>query len=101
MATSRERLIHKLNVLKGATDWLNMGIHPSKSQFMTVNANDNLAFVMDSVIVTHRLTDEYVTLRTPISNSKNISDQTDRQIKLKNGHVLKFVSFISKLEISQ
>ena len=70
-----------------------MGIHPSKSQFTTVYENDNLAFVMDSVIVTH--TDEYVYVGTPISNSK-ISDQMDRQIKLKNGQVLKFVSFISK-----
>ena len=36
MATSRERLIHKLNLLKEATDLLKMGIHPSKSQFTTV-----------------------------------------------------------------
>ena len=76
-------------------DLLNIGFHPSKSHFMTVNVNDDLlALVMDSVVVTH--TDEYVYMGTPISNNK-ISDQLDRQIKLKNGHVLKCVSFISKI----
>ena len=93
IATSRENMAAKLNLLKQASDDIGMIIHPSKSKFITVNATQNEPFILDEVVIEH--TDIYVYLGTPISNEP-VAQQVSRHLHMKNPHVLKFSSFISR-----
>ena len=64
-ATSRGNLHKKLFLLKECTDKLGMVIHPSKSQFMTVNGTDTQPFVLGNMSVAY--TNTYTYLGTTIS----------------------------------
>ena len=92
-STSRESMEMKLRLLKDATDSLGMSMHPSKSKFMAVNADDTQHFSIDGVIIEHQA--EYIYLGTPILNT-TVAQQVKRHIELKNSHLLKFFSFLSK-----
>ena len=49
-ATSKNKLQSKLFLLKQCTDDIGMIIHPTKSQYMTINCNDELPFYVDNVV---------------------------------------------------
>jgi hypothetical protein len=93
VATSRQRMQEKLEILKRTTDQIGMTIHPTKSRFMSVNTSDCASFVLDDVVISH--TNMYVYLGTPISPS-SIKQQVDDHLKSKIGHVFKFASFLAK-----
>ena len=92
-STSREKMISKLIHVKNCTDELRMIIHPNKSQYLTVNINDNTPISIDNLII--HPTSEYVYLGTPISN-KECAKQVQSHISRKNGHIAKFNSFLMK-----
>ena len=91
--TSREKMISKLIHLKNCTDELGMIIHPNKSQYLTVNANDNKPIITDNLIIHPTL--EYVYLGMLISN-KECAKQVQSHISRKNGHIAKFNCFLMK-----
>ena len=70
-ATPRGNLHKKLFLLKEYTDKLGMVIHPSKSQFMTVNGTDTQPFVLGnmSVAYTNTLTWVPPSVRRPLPNN--------------------------------
>ena len=74
-------------------DRIGMVIHPSKSQYLTVNVNDSTPVILGEVKIGY--TEEYTYLGTKISNS-SCSQQVKAHVESKHGHVLKFNSFISK-----
>ncbi len=93
LATSRQAMQTKLNLLKECTDHINMGIHPTKSLYMTVNSDDKEAFILGDAVISH--TEEYVYLGS-IFSSTTIAQQITAHIDAKQNHVRKFTSFITK-----
>ena len=91
--TSRGNLHKKLFLLKECTDKLGMVIHPSKSQFMTVNGTDMQPFVLGNMSVAY--TNTYTYLGTTIS-TETITKQVQRHVRAKASHVMKFTSFLTK-----
>lgn len=92
-ATSRRSLSDKLKRIKDSADQIGMTLHPSKSRYLSVNANNHDPFIVDDVVIEH--CEEYIYLGTPINN-ESIADQVKRHIKWKNSHLLKFSSFLTK-----
>ena len=93
LASSREKLLQKVILLKKCTDDLGMVMHPTKSQYMTVNSNDNLPLHVDNIIVNH--TENYTYLGTFISNA-SLPSQIKTHAEKKASHVIKFSSFLQK-----
>ena len=71
-ATSRYKLIQKLQPLKRCTDSLDMVIHPTKSKYLCINTEDKEDIVIDEVSIS--ATEKYVYLVTPILNGLNRSE---------------------------
>ena len=92
-ATSRERMTHKLSLLKECTDYIGMSIHPTKSQYLTVNCSDMEPFHIDSVTISH--TSKYTYLGTPILNAP-VAEHIKEHLASKSSHVIKFLSFLVK-----
>ena len=92
-ATSREMMELKLTRLKQSIDNTGMIIHPSKSQYLTVNCRDTHPFYVGNAKISY--TDQYVYLGTPIANSP-ITGQVQRHLHMKTNHVLKFSSFLQR-----
>ena len=93
MATSRHNLLMKLNSLKQCADNLGMTMHPTKSQFFTVNVVDDEEIHVQDVTISK--TNKYLYLGALLSNQA-ISNQIKDHINLKSTHVRKFYSFLSK-----
>ena len=93
LATSREAMESKLNLLQRSCDEIGMLIHPNKSQFITVCTNDTTPFQLGDIIIRH--TESYCYLGTPISG-KPIQQQVTEHLKAKQSHVRKYLSFLSK-----
>lgn len=92
-ATSRERLAMKLAALKRCTDDIGMIIHPTKSQFISVNVVDHTPFILDDVTVS--ATDEYIYLGSLITNDK-AADNVKKHVTSKHKHTMKYLSFLRK-----
>ena len=92
-ASSRDKLKEKLCALKRCTDLLGMVIHPNKSKFISVIANDTEPVKIDDVSI--NFTTEYTYLGTKISNS-TCAAQARSHVSSKANHVLQFNSFLSK-----
>ena len=92
-ATSRNKLQSKLCLLKQCTDDIGMIIHPTKSQYMTINCNDELPFYVDNVVI--EKTNTYVYLGALITN-KVLPAQVKEHATMKAGQVIKFSSFLQK-----
>jgi hypothetical protein len=93
LATSRHAMEVKLQTLVNSANAINMALHPTKSQFMTVSTTDDQPIVIGSITISK--TEEYVYLGTPILDS-TISAQVERHVKKTNSNVHKFTSFINK-----
>ena len=72
---------------------MDMVIHPTKSMYITVNADDHVPFQIDAATINR--TEEYVYLGAPISNN-TIQRQIESELQHKTPHVLKFASFLAK-----
>jgi hypothetical protein len=92
-ATSREALTKKLQKLKECTDFLGMIIHPTKSQFLSINTQDEETIIIDNVTLSH--TTSYIYLGSIISN-QSMANQIKDHITSKYMHVAKFLSFLRK-----
>ena len=92
-ASSRDKLEEKLRALKRCTDLLGLVIHPNKSKFISVIANDTEPVKIDDVSI--NFTTEYTYLETKISNS-TCAAQARSHVSSKANHILKFNSFLSK-----
>ena len=92
-ATSREKMIEKLNKLKIEADEIGMKIHPTKSKYQCVNTEDRTPIVLQNITIRH--TESYVYLGATISNNP-ISVQVKTHISQKQAHIMKFYSFLSK-----
>ena len=93
LATSREKMMDKLCALKRSCDDIGMKIHPAKSQFICVNDNDSLPFVVGDITIAH--TKSYVYLGTPITAS-SIKQQVDMHLSSEVNHSFKFTSLLGK-----
>ena len=89
IATSRDAMSCRLDLLKKASDNLGMKIHPSKSKYLTVGVEDEEPLRIDEVTITQCR--HYVYLGRCIFNGP-IAEQVKMQIKGKKSYILKFVS---------
>ena len=86
-------MISKLIHFKNCTDELGMIIHPNKSQYLTVNANDNSPIRIDNLII--HPTSQYVYVGTPISK-KECAKQVQSHKSKKNSHIGNIPLFLMK-----
>ena len=93
LATSRDKMQEKLDLLKSSVDEIGMIIHPKKSRFLCINGTSNETFHLGDAQILY--TDTYTYLGTPISN-KPINKQMENHIQSKVGHTFKFSSFLNK-----
>ena len=93
LATSRDAMYKKLRLLHASASNINMLVHPTKSQYMVVNACDREPFIIEDVIISY--TDKYTYLGSPILNA-SVTAQVEEHVRNKQGHVLKYYSFIHK-----
>ena len=66
LATGKNKLQSNLCLLKQCINDIGMIIHPTKSQYMTINCNDELPFYVDNVVI--EKTNTYVYLGALITN---------------------------------
>lgn len=93
IATSREKMSQKLELLKNCTDTIGMKIHPAKSQYIVINSDDSLPFHVANIEI--KKTDKYQYLGTWISNA-SIAEQAKYHLKSKANQTFKFSSFLAK-----
>ena len=93
LATSRQAMQDKLNLLNESVRAIHMVIHPSKSQYMAINTKDRAPFVLDVVKIA--ATDRYVYLGSPITKGP-LKDEVKSHVEFKKGHIRKFSSFLKK-----
>ena len=93
MATSREKLQAKLEALKAKADEIGMILHPTKSQYMTVNSVNKEPFLLDDVVINY--TESYTYLGAVLSNTSLVA-QISQHMKAKQSHMRKFTSFLMK-----
>jgi len=91
IATSRQALEQKLQILKQCTDNLGMVIHPKKSQYMTVNNDSREPILLDNVCISK--TTEYNYLGCLIQDAK-VTDIVKAEIDRRWKHVWKYMSFL-------
>ena len=72
-----------------------MSMHPTKSQFMTVNVTDNKPFEIENVKVCYTKT--YMYLGSNISDA-SINEQVKAHVDSRRGHIRKFSAFLKKNE---
>ena len=70
-----------------------MSMHPSKSQFISVNKKDNQHIHLDSVTI--KPTHGYIYLSTPIADAST-TQQVELHVSMKSCHTYKFSSFLLK-----
>ena len=95
LATSRDAMEQKLNLLLSATAPLSMKVHPKKSQYLTVNTDDKRPFTTQGIFIAH--TQKYIYLGSPFMNA-SVSVQIGEHIAQKQRHIRKFSSFLAKNE---
>ncbi len=93
LASSREKMTNKLQKLKYAVDDIGMVLHPTKCQFLTVNSNDTVPFVLDNATISQ--TESYTYLGAHISND-TVTNQVKKHITCKSSHLRKFTSFLTR-----
>jgi hypothetical protein len=93
LATSREALQTKLNLLFQAANDIGMVVHPFKSKFIVSGADNNEPFQIGNFYVER--VQEYLYLGTPISPSP-ISQQVKSHLSKKKSHMRNFSSFLRK-----
>jgi hypothetical protein len=93
IATSRESMQSKLNMLVASAGYLNMKLHPTKCEYIAVNANDTSPFYLEDCKISH--TRKYKYLGAIISNEsmvRQLEDHATASMK----HVIKFHAFTYK-----
>ena len=78
----------KLELLKGCTDQLYMEFHPTKSEYIVVNATDKEPFVLGGITIGY--TASYVYLGSYCS-AEAVSVQVKAQVRRKTGHVMIYI----------
>ena len=93
LATSRQKMMEKLENLNCCIHEIGMVINASKSHFLCVYGDSLEPFDLDGTLISH--VDCYPYLGTPISVT-SIADQTKAHLQSKSGHLFKFYSFLRK-----
>ena len=93
VAVSRQRLIQKLLVVKATSDALGQTMHPDKSRFFAINADDTSPIWIEEVVI--KFTLKYVYLGAKMSDSR-IPAQIADHMSDKFCNLLKFTSFLRK-----
>ena len=70
-----------------------MEFHPTKSEYIVVNATDKEPFVLGGITIGY--TASYVYLGSYCS-AEAVSVQVKAQVRRKTGHVMKYSSFLAK-----
>jgi hypothetical protein len=84
LATSREAMNRKLDLLYNSATELDMVIHPAKSQFLVINSDDKTPFRVADVVISN--TNKYCYLGSPITTD-SITKQVEEHVKSKQRHV--------------
>ena len=92
-ATSREKMMEKLQYLKDCIYDIGMVINSAKSHFLCINSDSFESFDLGNTIISH--VECYNYLGTPIS-AKPIAAQVKEHLKSKSGHLFKFYSFLRR-----
>ena len=79
LATSREAMSIKLQLLYDSAQELDMIMHPDKSKYIVVNSTDKQPFHVGDIIVSHMI--EYIYLGVNISDN-TIAKQVEKSVKL-------------------
>jgi hypothetical protein len=94
LATNRKSLEQKMAIVKQCCDHINMILHPTKCQYLTVGTNDQEDIVIDDTIKITKV-DRYTYLGAIISND-TIKEQINNEIDSRMKHVYKYVAFLYK-----
>jgi hypothetical protein len=93
VATSRQAMQAKLNILVESSQYLNMKLHPTKCEYISINADDTTPFYLTNCQISH--TTSYKYLGSIISNNtylKQLEDHAQASMK----HVNKYNAFTYK-----
>ena len=93
LATTRDAMQEKLTLLCRESEAIGMEIHPKKSKYMVISAQDRRPFMLHNTSIDY--TGEYVYLGTPILNAP-LRNHVKAHIDLKRGHLMKFYAFLKK-----
>ena len=92
-ATSRKKMQRKLAGLKEAADHIDMIIHPTKSEYISVNGQGTDSFIIDGATIMYA--EQYVYLGSTLMND-TVAKQVQAHVDKKHAHSLKFSSFLMK-----
>ena len=93
LATTRTSFVRKLRSTKDTCDDIGQTMHPIKSKYLAVNAEDTSPIILDDVVISH--TTNYIYLGANISIS-TIPEQIANHMRDKSCHGFKFTSFLRK-----
>jgi len=93
VATSRDQLQKKLEILSQSAEKIGMKLHPTKSQYMTTTRNDTGHFTVSKCAIHH--TKSYAYLGCVIS-PESLQTQEQREINQRQCQGLKFLAFIQQ-----
>ena len=98
MATSREKLEEKIEVLLKFCNDYGMVVNELKTKYMIINHESEDKINIDTPAITIKYTNEYIYLGACITDDGNIMTVMEKHSRLKNPHFLKFTAFIKKNE---
>jgi hypothetical protein len=93
IATTREAMARKLALLLACTNQINMKMHPTKCEYLAINADDRSPFSIGNSIIEH--TNAYKYLGATITTD-TLKSQVELHAKLATASVNKFYAFLYK-----
>lgn len=96
VATTRQNLVKKLNILQKYCKEYGMKVNQSKTKYFVVNGNRGETDSIQANELTVEWCDSYVYLGSPFTCDGNVSHSVRLHANSKLPHALKFVSFINK-----
>ena len=95
-ATTRRKMLGKIQALNSFCIQNKMKINLSKTKFMVINGNeeDKLPLIVESLTI--KETDSYVYLGCTFTSDGNVSSAIKEDVKMRTVQAIKFISFIEK-----
>jgi hypothetical protein len=96
LATSRNKLVDKFNVVLDYCDSYGMSINQSKTKFMVINGTDDDKNTIHCRSMDILYTDTYIYLGSPITDDGKSSTSITRQATSSAKHLNKLIAFLDK-----
>ena len=96
MATSRENITKKINLLIQFCKKYGMVVNESKTKLMVINGtmHDKHSIITNSLIIKH--CDTYIYLGSPFTSDGSMSSAVKAHVQEKMSHFHKFIAFLDK-----